>query len=405
MRRTSWFGAGLLLVAALTTSAAEENLPTQVALSNGKLSFRSGFNSVTISACAQFRFTADAKERFDADTDGSGVGREDGLSTSFDVPRMRLALRGGMFRPWLRYDFQAEFSRSSGEASSKVKDAVIEMEANRLAVIKMGQFKTPFSLQELTSIFRWEFVDRAITVKKFAPSRDMGVMVSGLAEDEVFGYSVGVFNGAGESKTQDDGAVMWVGRVWADPVGPYNLSESANDHPEKHVVHVGLAYRTGEAMSGTATPGIFEKPDNESAANVEVAWKYRRYFATAEYLAMLDKVANPASGPDVESRGFHAQTGVMVMPKRLELGLRYAQVDPETRHSDDEVTECRGVVGYYWQGHSLKLQGDFGWIRYDAEFGAASSLAKRGLPELGTRVGPPQAYRDRQVRVQMQLMF
>jgi len=42
-----------------------------------------------------------------------------------------------------------------------------------VATLKVGQFKVPFGLQELTPDYRQEFVDRSIANAKFAPSRDI----------------------------------------------------------------------------------------------------------------------------------------------------------------------------------------------------------------------------------------
>jgi hypothetical protein len=69
------------------------------------------------------------------------------------------------------------------------------------------------------------------------------------------------------------------------------------------------------------------------------------------------------------------------------------------------VTELRGVVGYYWQAHNLKLQADAGQIGYAENFGALSSRARQGLPSLGTRLVSGDSLRDVQLRVQMQVSF
>ncbi len=392
-------------LAATAPALAEEEPNIKTDMSKGGITFSSGDNSLTIGARAQFRWTVDDKDQFDADTVGSGVGKEDGVSSSFDVPRMRLIFKGGMFKPWLKYELQFELSRTTGDNSSKVKDAAIEIVKNEMAAVKVGQFKTPFSLQELTSSGRQEFVDRAITNLKFAPAREMGVQLSGVTEDKKFGYAVGAFNGSGESHVQDDQGHLYVGRVWFDPLGQYVLAESAVDGTQKNIFHVGVAYRTGEVIRGTATPGVFEDPDNEKAANLELAWRNARWFATGEYFDMKDEQKNPTAGPDVDSKGWHAQAGFMAIPKALEFGLRYAQIDPDKDVDNDHLTELRGVAGYYWKGHNLKLQADLGQLKYEAAYGSLPALALRGLPALGNRLVTGQDLTDKQFRVQLQLAF
>jgi hypothetical protein len=69
------------------------------------------------------------------------------------------------------------------------------------------------------------------------------------------------------------------------------------------------------------------------------------------------------------------------------------------------VQEIRGLVAWYLSGHNLKLQLDGGTIHYEERYGALDPLARRGLPLLGTRLGPPEEYTDKQYRVQAQLSF
>jgi phosphate-selective porin OprO/OprP len=389
--------------------AAAQTAPppdTKVDASRGGITISSGVNSLTIGARMQFRWTLDDREEASTDTTGSGAGREDGLLSQFDVPRMRLTFSGGVFRPWLRYAFQYEFSRTSGESASKIKDAVIEIRpTGRAYRFQAGQFKAPFGLQQLTSSGRLQFVDRAITDSKFTPSREMGVMVSGTAAQRRIGYDAGVFNGSGESVRQNNQAALWAGRVYVQPFGTYALSEGSSDAGEQPVLHLGVGARTGKQIRGRTTAGVFEDVDNQTAFNVEAAFKSPRIYSTAEYFWMTDEQDNPLAGPDIDSRGFHAQAGYMLLPRRVEIGLLLSQVTPDTAADDAELTEVRGVVGYYWQAHGLKLQADIGQLGYAANFGGVSARARQGLPALGARLVTSQSLADKQVRVQLQVAF
>ncbi len=395
--------------------------PVETDVSKGGVTFKSGDYSLHIGARAQVRWTGTDAEDLDADDDGSGVGQEDGFSQQFEAKRMRLKLDGTVYRSWLGYSFQFEFADTSGEDDNKVKDAIIEVNRHRLAGLRLGQFKTPFSLQQLTSSGNQQFVDRAITDAKFAPGRDQGIVLHGRTSGGAFGYEAGAFNGSGESRAQEDQGLMYVGRVIWDPLGAYKLSESANDNPENHVLHFGLAGRTGEVNKGSTDSNLFEDPDDETALGVEAAWKWRRLFATAEFFKMTTETtiatvpADPndpnsvtvpfSEGPDIDSEGLLAQLGVMVVPERAEVGVRYAQVDPDDDTENDDVTEARLVFGYYWNRHNLKVQADAGTISWDESFGGLSSTARRGLPSLGNRLTSGESLTDRQFRVQMQVAF
>jgi phosphate-selective porin OprO/OprP len=386
-------------------TAAQDEGGTRVDGSQGGVTIASGVNSLTIGARMQFRWTVDDREELDEDETGAGVGRADGVRSAFDVPRMRVTLGGRAFRRWMRYYFQFDFGRTSGDGASKIKDAIFEIQPRETLRILAGQFKAPFGLQQLVSSGRQQFVDRAVTDSKFSPGREMGAMVSGKALAGRIGYEAGVFNGSGESTQQQDESHLYAGRVFFQPLGTYSLAEGGNDAPDSAVVHIGVGARGGGPIRGHTTEGVVQDADSQSAYNIELGVKAPRIFATAEYFWMTDEQQNPEPGPDIDSRGYHAQAGYMVVENIVEVGFRYAEVDGDSRVDDSTLREVRGVVGYYWLGHSLKLQIDFGQIAYGAGYGSLSPKALSGLPDLGNRLVSNQSLSDRQLRLQLQVAF
>ena len=129
---TGWNGRalavmGVCLAGAAGVAAQTPTGDTKVDASRGGVTMSSGVNSLSIGARLQVRWTLDDRAQADADTDGSGEGEPDGPVSQFDVPRLRVTLSGGAFRPWLRYLFQFEMSRTGGEGGSRIKDAVFEV--------------------------------------------------------------------------------------------------------------------------------------------------------------------------------------------------------------------------------------------------------------------------------------
>jgi hypothetical protein len=399
-------GAVVVLCQAAPASGQTTPEETEVDASRGGVTFSSGVNSLTIGARMQFRWIAETREEGDADTAGGGVGRADGTLSQFDVPRLRVALSGGAFRPWLKYLFQLDFSRTSGEGDSKIKDAMLEVRpTGRTFRIAVGQFKAPFGLQQLTSSGRQQLVDRAITDGKFVPGREMGAMFAGTAMDQRLGYELGLFNGSGESVRQNNRSHLWAARVFVEPMGAYGLSEGSSDASEGPILHFGLAVRGGKQIRGRSAVGVVEEPDDQTAVDLEFAAKLPRFYSTVEYYWMTDEQQNPVAGADIHSHGFHAQAAVMVLPRTVEAGMRYARIDGDTRLDAAEVTEWRGALTYFWRAHNLKLQADAGQIGYGANFPALSAAARSGLPGLGTRLVRGESLSDTQVRLQFQLAF
>jgi hypothetical protein len=373
----------------------KEPAATQVDASKGGFTIRSGDNSLTFGVYTQIRGTLDDRELYDADAKGTlGFGQEDGLTPSFDVAKVRLSARGTMFRPWVKYSLAIEAGRTSGDSSSKIKDAYLELGREAISV-RAGQYKVPFGLQEQAPDWGQEFVDRSLANAAFAPSRDTGVMVTGAGRGQELGYALGVFNGSGESRQQNNRALMWAARLWIDPLGGYKMSETAVDAPAKAVLHFGLAVRGGDMMKG-GKAGVVQDVNGETAVGVELAGKWQRLFLTGETFWQKDEVRNPTPGPSVKALGWHVQGGYMVLPKRLELAVRYAFIDPNRDKTADRTTELRGGANYYWKGHNLKLQADAGRLTYEAN---ANGRGTR-LPEAADK-----KLADFQARLQLQLYF
>jgi phosphate-selective porin OprO and OprP len=394
--------------AAAGSADSEERVAPQTTVdaTRGGVTIASGHNSLTIGARVQFRATVDDREQFDADTVGAGVGLPDGVFSEFDVPRLRLSMSGGVFAPWMKYALQFEMSRTAGEGGGRIKDAILGIQpAGHAFLFQAGQFKAPFGLQQLMSSGRLQFVDRAITDAKFNPGRDLGFLFGGTVAERRLGYSLGVFNGAGESRRQNNEGQLWVGRVFLNPLGEYRLAEGASDAPARPILHLGLGGRSGKQIRGRTVAGVFESPDNQRAVNVEFAFKTARFFTTAEYFWMTEEQANPFAGPDIDSHGFHAQAGYMLMPRNLEAAILVAQIDGDRSLAGSNVSEVRAALGYYFRGHNLKVQADLGQLRFDSAFAAQPARARQGLPGLGTRLVSGQSLADTQFRLQFQVAF
>lgn len=69
--------------------------------------------------------------------------------------------------------------------------------------LRAGQFKVPFSLEELTSSRFIDFVERSL-INELAPARDVGIMVHGSLMKGVASYSLGGFNGSGQNTADNN---------------------------------------------------------------------------------------------------------------------------------------------------------------------------------------------------------
>ena len=116
---------------------------------------------------------------------------------SFFVRRARLSLAGTLYK---HYDFTIE--PEFGKGGSGLNDGFINIRYFPKAQLTFGQFKTPFSMEELHSDNWIDFIERSIA-NKLAPSRDLGIMLHGGLKDELLYYQIGVFNGYKLNKASD----------------------------------------------------------------------------------------------------------------------------------------------------------------------------------------------------------
>ena len=122
-------------------------------------------------------------------------------NSSFFIRRARLTLKGTLYK---YYDFKVQSDFAKG--NSQLKDGFLNINYIKKFQIKIGQFKTPFSMEELVSGNSLDFMERSLA-NRLVPSRDIGVMFHGSLFDDAIYYQAGIFNGyrTNESSDKDDG--------------------------------------------------------------------------------------------------------------------------------------------------------------------------------------------------------
>ncbi len=116
---------------------------------------------------------------------------------SFFVRRARLAMKGTFYK---HYDFMVESEFGKGKA--QLNDGYMNIHYFPQFQIKFGQFKTPFSMEELHSDNWIDFIERSLA-NKLVPSRDIGIMFHGRVFDGILYYQTGIFNGYKKNQASD----------------------------------------------------------------------------------------------------------------------------------------------------------------------------------------------------------
>jgi len=124
--------------------------------------------------------------------------QEKGLD-GFRIRRARLGLSGDVFNN-IRYKLQVNVDKSPA-----LLDGLIEISFIPQVKLTLGQYKVPFSLENLTSSSALDTINRSQTVENLCPGRDIGASGRdiGITLNGQFSwldYSLGVFNGSGINK-------------------------------------------------------------------------------------------------------------------------------------------------------------------------------------------------------------
>ncbi|HEX9873755.1 MAG TPA: porin, partial [Deferrimonas sp.] len=259
--------------------------------------------------------------------------------STFTIRRMKLWLQGNVFSKNLYYKFQQNF----GGGESVTEDAYAGYKFAAPFALQLGQYKAPQSRQELTSSGSQLFVDRSLANDTFNLGRDIGLMAEGQFADHLVEYMVGVFNGNGPNQSNPNNQHMAAGRIDINPLGRFKMDE-AGWSEEKLLLNLGASY----AME-TMKPGDMDEIDADNdlldkalnidgrseafflanfgneldwdvwTANLHAKWMGATF--GAEYYSLN---AEPDLGDDWDADGFYAQAGYQIIPKTLELALRYS---------------------------------------------------------------------------------
>lgn len=135
------------------------------------------------------------------------------LNDRFLARRARLGVEGKFFKS-VRFHVEADFPETP-----TLKDGYLDLEFLPELKLRAGQFKEPFSLEELTSSRFIDFVERSL-VNELVPARDIGVMLHGSLFKGILDYSLGGFNGAGEDNADNNDEKDLAARILLAPFKP-----------------------------------------------------------------------------------------------------------------------------------------------------------------------------------------
>ncbi|MEQ1892659.1 MAG: porin [Planctomycetota bacterium] len=221
--------------------------------------------------------------------------------------RARIELSGEVAE---RTEWETSFDFAGGKAA--FKNLFVGIKDLPFGNVRVGQFKEPFSLEQLTSDNNTTFMERSVSSAN-DPVYNAGLMVFDDAAAERMTWAVGAFRTG-----TDDGEISKGDGEWATTARVTGLPFYSEDG--SNYVHLGLGFSrrspTNDQLSFSSKPEANLAPAYVSIANLpaetvdllglEAAWVSGPLTVQSEYrTAAVD--APSGAGSDQDFDGFYAQ--------------------------------------------------------------------------------------------------
>jgi phosphate-selective porin OprO and OprP len=299
---------------------------------------------------------------------------------SFRIRRAKLKFEGWFYKPYLQYEVQTNWPGiSSANLANYLEDANINWDVTRgkkQFMVKLGQYKVPFGLQELVSSGSQQLVDRALVSNTFFRGRDTGLTVWGVLGANKFEYRAGLFNGNGLTRgANDNDKFQYNARVTFQPNGAVPLGTYSGAHQSesdfetaalgKPIFTINAAFEQNDLANVNTNLG---QNLRTTLYTVDSMFKYRGFSATGMFAWGEVESQDPAAA-NFHREGFFLQAGYFLKPQKWEIAARYGRNNPNKDVSSNTISEIRGGLNYFYNRHSLKVQADFGQIKTETASG------------------------------------
>lgn len=316
---------------------------------------------------------------FWADVDDNAPNADDFVSGN-EFRRARFFMSGTLYG---NVEFKAQYDFGGGEAD--FKDVWMGLKLSG-AKLKVGHFKAPFSLEELTSSKYITFAERSL-VNAFALGRETGVALFGAAGEkkkENITWGIGMFTDAddfGEAPAHDD-TYIFAARVTFLPM-----------YEDGDLFHLGAGFYYKDLQEGTSyrvrqrpethlSPRVIDtrisNSDSVMTFGLEGAFVFGSAHGAAEYMMM--NIDSPDNN-DPELTGFYAYVGYFLTGDHRryktsagafdrtkpnspftgddegmgawEIAGRYSMLDYDENAGDMELTTFTAALNWYLNNYTV----------------------------------------------------
>src|SRR5438477_6967968 len=297
------------------------------------------------------------------------------LKDRFRLRRTRINLTGD-FAENFDFKVEGEFENSDGISSNRTDfsgtDIFINWHQFAEANVKVGQWKAPFGLEQLTPDQYLIIIERSLPTGAITPERQIGVQLWGKPfaniwpdGKDLLTYYAGIFNGNGRNTTNNDNNnFMYVGRLestlFKDAFGKGSYlklgADVLNSRDDKGTnISQSLTLLVND--DGSLSPFVLPGADERTAWSVDAWLRMGPFDLIGEFLQehVHPRSVNGPPGFDAfTTDGFYVTGGYYLLPKKLQAVVQWQYLNPGQK-GDDGLYSILAGLNYYIHGDNLKL--------------------------------------------------
>jgi phosphate-selective porin len=303
------------------------------------------------------------------------------LKDRFRLRRARINLTGDFAE---NFDFKVEgdFEQSDGISSNRTDfsgtDIFVNWHQFPEAQIKVGQWKAPFGLEQLTPDTTLLLAERSLPTGAITPDRQVGAQLWGKpftniwpAQKDLLTYYAGIFNGNGRNvSVNDNNNFMYVGRLELMPFqgkifgqdSSLKLGGDVLNSRDDKGTNISQTLNLLVNSDGSLSPFVLPGADERTAWGVDAWFKLGRFDLIGEYLQEKVNGRTVAGVPpgfaDFTTNGFYVTGAYYLIPKKLQAVVRWEQLNPGQK-GNDGIHSITGGLNYYIHGDDIKLMANY----------------------------------------------
>jgi phosphate-selective porin OprO/OprP len=298
------------------------------------------------------------------------------IKDRFRLRRARVNLTGDFAE---QFDFKVEgdFGQNDGTNNNRTAFSGTDIWLNwhqfAAAQIKIGQYKAPFGLDQLTPDTSLLTIERTLPTGAITPDRQIGIELWGKPftkiwpeQKDLLTYYAGIFNGNGKNTTvNDNNNFMYVGRLestlFKDFFGKGSFlklgADVLNSRDDKGT-NISQSGNLLVNSDGSLSPFTLPGADERTAWSVDSWLKLGPFDLIGEYLQehVNGRTVNgvPPGFADFTTDGFYVTGAYFLIPKKLQAVVQWQYLNPGQK-GNDGLYSILGGLNYYIHGDDLKL--------------------------------------------------